>query len=188
MGRRVSTGEWTPRERARPGARGAALCLVLLPGALAACEDPTNEAAVAAQGPEEPAVPPGPLHRPGQPCLVCHDGETGRAFSLAGTVFWAQGSDIPATATEVLVLDDTGARFTAVTNCAGNFFVRPEEYEPVFPLWVALRRGKVGVAMDSPARGEGSCAGCHGLEAGPTSAGRVYLHGIEPADGPGGCP
>lgn len=169
-------------------ARVAALWPFSFLAALPGCEDPVSAEAMAALGPEDPAVPPGPLHRPGQPCLVCHDGAAARAFSLGGTVFWGPDSDVPAPATEVLVIDDAGVRFTAVTNCAGNFLVRREEYEPIYPLWVALRRGSASIEMDSPVRGDGSCAGCHGLDPGPSSAGRVYLHGIEPAQGPGECP
>lgn len=166
----------------------AGVVSLLLGGALAACDDPVRGSEVASLGPEAPAVAPGPLHRPGQPCLVCHDGATAREFSLAGTVFWGPESDLPAPATEVLVIDSAGQELTAVTNCAGSFFVRPEEFEPAFPLWVALRRGDAEIGMDSPVHGEGSCAGCHGLRTGPASAGRVYLHPIEPTTGPGECP
>ena len=45
--------------------------------ALAACVDESHELQVQALGAEVPGVPMGPLHRPGQPCLVCH-GDQGR--------------------------------------------------------------------------------------------------------------
>ena len=61
----------------------AALLVLLL-----SC-DPVHDDAVSALGGETPGIPRGPLHRPGQPCLVCHDGASGdpAAFSMAGTVF-----------------------------------------------------------------------------------------------------
>lgn len=171
-----------------PRPRSALIASLLLWTALPACGDPVKDAAIAVLGPELPAVPPGPLHRPGQPCSTCHDGATARELSVAGTVFWTADSDLPAPATEVLVIDGDGRTFTAVTNCAGNFLVRPEDFEPTFPLWVALRRGGAEIEMDSPVLGDGSCAGCHGLEPGPGSTGRVYLHAVPPAAGPGECP
>lgn len=139
-------------------------------------------------GAEDPEVPIGPLHRPGQPCIVCHDGVSARDFSIAGTVYWTEGSEIPAAGTEVQILDADQRSFTALTNCAGSFWIRPEEFAPRFPFWVRIRKGSTTTVMDSPVRADGSCAGCHGREPGPDSAGRVYLHALEPAEGPGECP
>ena len=43
---------------------------------------------------EAPGVRRGPLHRPGQPCLLCHDGALGdpQRFTVAGTVFQTPGA------------------------------------------------------------------------------------------------
>ena len=73
--------------RARNVAWSAALV------ALAAC-DPVHGDAISALGPEAPDVRQGPLHRPGQPCLLCHDGALGdpQRFTIAGTVFETQGA------------------------------------------------------------------------------------------------
>ena len=65
---------------------------VLLAAAVVACVDESHELQVQALGGEAPGVSPGPLHRPGQPCLVCH-GEPGPAshkFVMAGTVYAVQ--------------------------------------------------------------------------------------------------
>src|SRR5262245_38443644 len=146
------------------GRRAALLGVSVLCGAvLAACNDPGQDRAIAALGPESDDGEPGPLHRPGHPCLICHGGATARGFSLAGSGFWTAESDLPAPGTEVRVIDSAERRFTALTNCAGSFFVRPEEFEPVYPLWVMLRNGTAEIEMDSPVRADGSCAGCHAL-------------------------
>jgi hypothetical protein len=52
------------------------------------CDDPVHDDAVTALGGEDPNVPIGALHRPGQPCLVCHGGSgpAALAFSVGGTV------------------------------------------------------------------------------------------------------
>jgi hypothetical protein len=153
---------------------------LLLLASLAACGDPVKDAAAKELGPESPGVAEGPLHRPGQPCLVCHDGARARAYSLAGTVYITPDSDHPAAGASVHLVDAGGRRLFAVANCAGNFFVEPEEFAPRYPLWVSLSVGSLEVAMDSPINGEGSCARCHGMAPGPASAGRVYVFPIDP--------
>ena len=72
----------------------AALALGVLlvcaaPSALLGCNDATHDEEVAALGAEDPAVPPGPDHRPGQPCLTCHGGigPAKQQFSIGGTVY-----------------------------------------------------------------------------------------------------
>jgi hypothetical protein len=159
-----------------------------LSACLAACEDPLRENAAETLGPEDPGVVEGPLHRPGQPCLVCHDDGRARAFSVAGTVYLSPDSEEPAPGASVLLVDAVEQRFEAVTNCAGNFFVKPEELEPVYPLWVSLRAGAWTIAMDSPVNRDGSCAGCHEPARGPASAGRVYLFSIAGEPAAAGCP
>jgi hypothetical protein len=143
---------------------------------VASCGDPVHDDAVAALGPEDPNVPRGPLHRPGQPCLLCHrDGGAASPFGLGGTVYMTVTGPKPVANVTVLVFDATNAVFTTTTNCVGNFFVRSDAYTPVYPIWATLRAGRIQRDMDSPAHSEGSCAGCHTATVGPTSPGPVYL-------------
>jgi hypothetical protein len=151
---------------------GPALLLL----SLDACGDPVRDAAVANLGPEAPFVAPGPLHRPGQPCLLCHrDGGQALSFSIAGTVFLQASSDSPAANVPVYILDSAHKVFTTSTNCAGNFYVTPDQFSPTYPFWVTLRSGRLQRDMDSAVYRDGSCAGCHVGTAGPTTPGRVYL-------------
>ena len=66
-----------------------ALLLCCLLSAAACSSDPVRDQRIERLGPEVSGVPEGPLHRPNQPCLLCHAGAgPGDAvFSLAGTVF-----------------------------------------------------------------------------------------------------
>lgn len=175
--------------KAPPSRRPAALAVLsLIAAALVACGDPSKDLAIEALGPESPGVAEGPLHRPGQPCLVCHDGTEARAFSMAGTVYWTPDSDEPAAGASVHLVDALERRFEAITNCNGNFFIMPEEFEPKYPSWVSIGVGSMRIVMDSPINGDGSCARCHGMSPGPESAGRVYVSPIAPEVSAQGCP
>jgi len=138
--------------------------------------DPQHELAVEALGGEDPAVPVGPLHRPGQPCMLCHDlGQDATTFNLAGTVFRDNVSKAPLTDADIELVDSAGIRFTAHTNCVGNFVVGLGDFEPIWPFWVTIRQGANDSAMGSPVHRERSCAACHFNPAGPRTAGQVYL-------------
>jgi hypothetical protein len=150
-----------------------ALLLIVL--ATAACTDPVRQQAIAALGGEAPGVEPGPLHRPGQPCLVCHDGGEVSSFSVAGTVYARAGGTMPVAKVTVELLDADARLWKAVTNCAGNFFVRPDQFQPRYPLWVTLAVGEERLDMESPVFRDGSCASCHGDPKGPASAGHAYF-------------
>jgi hypothetical protein len=140
------------------------------------CGDPVPDAAVTALGPEDPAVPPGPSHRPGQPCVLCHrDGGNASAFSVAGTVYQDANSQKPAGNVAVIIIDSTNTTFTAVTNCAGNFYLVNNRLAPSYPIWVSLRAGQVQRDMASPAYREGSCSACHAGSRSPQSPGHVYV-------------
>jgi len=159
---------------------------LLLSSALlaAACGvDPVRDDAIDALGGEAPGVEPGPLHRPGQPCVLCHDGggpgET--EFSLAGTVYQIQGRSTPLPDAIVRFIDSRGRQYRTATNCAGNFFVMKEDYDPEFPVWVKLDFAGVEQVMGSPIFREGSCAACHTAKPGKESAGPVY---VAPTDVP----
>jgi hypothetical protein len=141
-----------------------------------ACGDPARDDAINALGPEAAFVAPGPLHRPGQPCILCHeDGSRAPPFSVAGTVYDQAGSEAPAPNVTVYILDSANQVHSTTTNCAGNFYVLPSDYMPTYPFWVTLKGGDIRRDMDSPVYREGSCAGCHVGDAGPTTPGHVYL-------------
>ena len=117
------------------------------------CVDATHDAQVQALGGEAPGVPPGPKHRPGQPCLLCH-GEAGPAsglFSVAGTVYETQGQTAPAVGADVTLLDDRGQMAKAGTNGAGNFFLTPSSFSPIFPVNVSVQQGMSPRADDAGA-------------------------------------
>ena len=138
--------------------------------------DPEHEAKVKQMGPENPEVPVGPLHRPGQSCIVCHSsGHEDPVFSVAGTVCRDIMTSLPLPDVEVLLVDSQARTFTAHTNCVGNFYVSPGEFTPVSPLWVSLRIGDEKIEMESPIHREWSCAGCHTDPPAPASAGRVFM-------------
>ncbi len=147
---------------------------------LGAC-DPVQSDAVASLGDEAPGVKKGPTHRPGQPCIVCHDGAIGDppAFSVAGTVFVAEGDRTAANRATVALTDSTGKTYSTTTNTAGNFYVAPSEFTPNYPMKVAVTYGGVTVKMTSLIGRDGSCGGCHTDPAGPASPGHVYI----PPDG-----
>lgn len=148
---------------------------------LGSCSDPVHEQRVAALGAEVPGVPPGPLHRPGQPCGVCHGvrGPADRAFYQSGTVYLEASSDTPLAGVRVRLLDARGASGIAETNCAGNFFITASEGALEYPLWVRLEWGDQVVEMRSPISRETSCAGCHERPAGPRSPGQIHFFGSE---------
>jgi hypothetical protein len=145
------------------------------------CGDPVHDALVASLGPENPNVPPGPLHRPGQPCLACHGGEgpASLQFSVGGTVYAVRGQPEPAVGPCVQIEDIQGQYWTsAATNTVGNFFVAEADFAPVFPIRMALAScdsGFILQQMQTSAARDGSCADCHSNPTGPTSAGPVYL-------------
>ena len=158
-----------------PSARvllGAAFLLV----GLVAC-DPVHDDAVAALGGEPSGEHPGPEHRPGQPCLLCHDGKLGdpQQFSLAGTVFLQPtGTDGVDRATVQLKGAD-GSEYELGTNRAGNFYVSPNRYTPKFPLEVKVDFAGETTTMHTLIGREGSCAGCHADPASADSPGHVYV-------------
>jgi hypothetical protein len=143
---------------------------------LLGCGDPVHDTAVSALGPEAPGVPKGPLHRPGQPCVLCHSDQGGAPpFLLAGTVYISADSLKPIDGVQVKVVDSLEHSFVATTNCAGNFFVRPQDFTSDAPLWISMQRDAVFRVMNTAIYREGSCAACHGDPQGPSLVGHVYL-------------
>ena len=153
------------------------LLFVIAAVGLVACRDPVHDDAVDALGLEQPGVKKGPLHRPGQPCLVCHGGEGpgDPTFSVAGTVYETPRDLVALPDALVHLVDAGGRRWSTWTNQAGNFYVSPEDFSPGYPLWVSLERDGVLVDMKTPSYREGSCAACHIDPSGPASVGHVYF-------------
>jgi hypothetical protein len=146
--------------------------------------DPVHDDAIAALGPEAPGVRRGPLHRPGQPCLLCHDGATGdpQRFTIAGTVFETQGARVAADGATVALLDANGSGTQLTTNAAGNFYATPSQYDPTFPIQVTVEgAGGQTVHMETLIAGNGTvepngaCASCHFDPAGANSPGHLCL-------------
>jgi hypothetical protein len=156
--------------------------LLCLATCLVGCGDRIQNEAIDKLGPEVPGVPKGPLHRGGQPCLVCHGGNGPGAstFSLAGTVYTTQGSHDPMADVLVTFLDSESREYRTGTNCAGNFFVMESDFVPVWPLFVKVTYGKqpngapYDHPMGSPVYREGSCNHCHADPAGPEAVGHIF--------------
>jgi hypothetical protein len=139
--------------------------------------DPTHQDAVDALGGEAPNVRRGPLHRPGQPCILCHDGTIGspQAFSVAGTIFEVPSTTTPLNGATVHLVDTDGHAFDTTTNAAGNFYVTPSQYAPHYPMTTTVTAGSTVVTMNTLIETEGSCGGCHVDPAGPGSPGHVCV-------------
>lgn len=147
---------------------GAALSAL----ALAMCTfEPVGDEASADLGDEAPGVSPGPTHRPGQPCLVCHADD----YSVAGTIYAVKGDKAGVAGASVLLTDVNNATFTATTNAVGNFFVAKDAWAPAFPLHAAVTIGNVTATMSSIIGRDGSCASCHAEPQSRISAGEVYV-------------
>ncbi len=146
--------------------------------ALSACAgDPVLDQQVSDLGGEADGVEPGPLHRAGQPCMVCHQvNGAARAFTVAGTVVKSKDDTTGVEGITVELLDTSGARRTAITNSVGNFFVLADDWTPLWPVAtrIVLDGGK-DRRMQTPIFREGSCAKCHGTQTGTRSAGPVTV-------------
>jgi hypothetical protein len=151
--------------------------------ALGGC-DPVHDDAIAALGPEAAGVRRGPLHRPGQPCLLCHDGAIGdpQRFTVAGTVYETPGGLVAVAGISVVLIDANTSQAELQVNEAGNFYATPSQYDPTFPIQVFLRaQGGQAVRMQTLIEGNGtvepngSCASCHLDPAGRNSPGHVCV-------------
>lgn len=165
--------------RSAHGILGLSLLAAGLLAAPVACVDVVHQQEVDALGPEQPGVPPGPTHRPGQPCLACHGG-SGPAklqFSVGGTVYDVQGQTQPAVNAAVQIEDVDGKTWTVFTNEVGNFFVTLRDFQPHYPTTntVTSADGKNSQAMGTLDNRDGSCADCHTSTPGPNSAGPVWI-------------
>jgi hypothetical protein len=162
--------------------RASAFAMWVAVAALSACSDPVHTHQVDALGGEQPGVPEGPLHRPGQPCNVCH-GEYGPAdseFAFAGTVYVDSVGKVPLPDARVTLIDAKGKTYETGANCVGNFFIMKTDYQPTWPVWTTIFYGMMGgqpipKEMSSPIQREGSCATCHADPPSVEAVGHVYL-------------
>lgn len=157
------------------------------------CESPVEDDLIEAQGPEVDGLEEGPLHRYGQDCFACHDGYgPGPPMAFAGTVFATPDEDIPVESVIVTITDATGDSRSTVSNCAGNFYVLRESWDPVYPLRAEIecdlpsdnpdaapevRRNVMATRINR----NGGCASCH--TAGPANAdsvGQLYCSPEQP--------
>ncbi len=171
--------------------------VVLVIAALAACGlDPIHDGAVAAQGKETTGVPIGPFHRAGQPCVVCHEDHgpaSNVVFSVAGTIFAGPTGTVGVDGATVQMTDSKGSKFEKATNCVGNFFVKPSEWDPAFPILVRVSKGAAKRSMKTPIGREPSCGNCHVTIINDTnqfgSMAHIYLFaGDDPAGPAKDCP
>jgi hypothetical protein len=155
--------------------------LVVLAVVASSCNlDPVHRSGVKALGAEngDEYPPLSEFHRPGEPCALCHskDGPANSEFVLGGTVFWGPDRyDRRVDQAYVRIDGPEKTKRCFVTNCNGNFFVRPDDYKNLkFPLLVSVERvnapGGTGPndektlairRMSGHIGREGSCATCH---------------------------
>jgi hypothetical protein len=149
--------------------------------------DPVHAREIAALGDDPSGQEPGPNHRAGQPCLVCHGsvGPNGPELSVAGTIYRAHVDAQALDGAVVTLIDAQGVTREFNTNRAGNFLVRASAWQPVYPMRVSVSYGGVSTDMKTNVGRDGSCATCHTDPPGPASAGHVYLV-ADPATFPGG--
>lgn len=169
--------------------------LVGLLAASPGCSDPIQSGREEELGKEVEGIPKGEFHRAGQPCVVCHS-KNGAAsdsiFSIAGTVFAGPEKRRGVLNAEVRMTDSLGTKYIAKTNCVGNFFVKPSDWDPKFPILVAVAKKGTLRRMNSVIGREQSCGTCHTTKANrdPTSQLiHVFLFGTEEVGAePDTCP
>ncbi len=180
-------------------------------GVAAACTDPLRDRQIAELGEEQDGFPESPIHRPGQPCVLCHGDYFGAEpqMVLGGTVFVEPeepgGPLLGAPGYEIRLLDSQG-RITSegliTTNECGNFWVTEEQFKPAYPLRVEIYGPSLSdpdrivqiSAMSTRIGRDGSCGSCHAEPLSPLSPGAVVvpraLFNADAVDlpAPGDCP
>lgn len=139
--------------------------------------DPVHKTAVNSLGDENTDAYPekSQYHRPGEPCALCHskEGPADDQFILGGTIFWGPDNytrRVPNAFVRITDASKTTKCF--VTNCNGNFFVKPDQFVRMsFPLLVSVETTtNPGTNPETTLRyrsmgghigREASCATCH---------------------------
>lgn len=178
-----------------PGAVARAFVLgaASLMAFVSSCADPEISGGAAALGKETSGIPKGEFHRAGQPCVVCHQDQgpaADKPFVVAGSIFAQPARMVGVKNAEIRMTDSQGTKFTAKTNCVGNFFVRSSEWQPHFPILVSIAKNNIVRQMQGPIGRDGSCAHCHANAVTPddpfSQAGHVYLFGGDEPGSPNG--
>jgi hypothetical protein len=145
----------------------------------AACGNPVHDDAVQALGAESPGVPEGPLHRPGQPCLTCHDadGPAETRLSFAGTLYGTPTGGAPVCGATVRVTGADGTAWEVTSNAAGNFFFLADDFAARFPATTTVRGSLGESVMRTEMNRSGSCNECHDEKPGRASPGFVWVAG-----------
>ena len=122
------------------------LSLAALGAAPLGCGNPAVDSRIEALGEENPNVPPSEFHRPGQPCVLCHSVYEAAEpeITVGGTIFASPAKnpgELPTAVegAEISLVDAEGEVKSVTTNCAGNFFLTKEQWNPSFPLRVEVR-------------------------------------------------
>ncbi|MGZ3421428.1 MAG: hypothetical protein ACXWUG_05870 [Polyangiales bacterium] len=153
------------------------LVVTVAAAAIGACGDPVHSNAVDALGGETYGLRPGPTHRPGQPCLVCHGGAgPGKPeFAVAGTIFQTVDALDFLQGAEVTLTDSAGNEITLRTNQTGNFYFPASNWTIAYPMTVKVAYKGVEVQMKTHVGRDGSCSSCHSDPVSPSAVGHVYL-------------
>ncbi len=142
--------------------------------ALSACGD--GDAGRAGPAGEMVPFATGPNMLPGDNCRSCHGAPSSRYpeapdWSIAGTIFAGPKSDQGVEGVSVVVVDATGAKVTAVSNQAGNFYTATPV---VAPYSVTLSKGSRSITMAVPPPA-GGCNACHAKQPVGGAPGRLFL-------------
>ena len=165
------------------------IAMAVLAIGLSGCLDPFLGEQIEALGPEIEGFEEMKLHRPGQPCLVCHsEGGPGEpTFSFAGTLFFQPDDDGAAPFMvpnyTVQILDSRGLTAQATSNECGNFFIEEEMFVPAFPVRAEILAPSAddasklisNVSMTTRIGRDGSCASCHVTPTSASSPGAVTV-------------
>lgn len=180
----------------RPSVLALAAAALSAAAAVSCNLDPVHKTTVSDLGPERAEDYPteSEFHRPGEPCAVCHSksGPADSEFLLGGTIFWGpKRYDRRVDGAYVRIKDARKVTKCFVTNCNGNFFVRPTDFEKLtFPLLVSVERTVdpkdpaskrlVFKEMGGHIGREASCATCHMMNFKDfASPGQIYMYGTE---------
>jgi hypothetical protein len=133
------------------------------------CSDTYRDRLIDALGEEDAGFDPGPLHRPGQPCVACHSsyGGVSPEFSIAGTLFSQPTPEQPPFLVAdfaVYLIDSVGNRRFVQANPCGNFYLEKSEFDPSFPMLAEVwdkGRTRPLAQMNSRIGRDGSCGTCH---------------------------
>lgn len=154
--------------------RFLAMVSIALFSCLGCTADATNDAD--ACGPVD--TTPGPLMRPGENCLSCHQdgfGEDAPEFSAAGTVFGSldSGSCEGVEGVKVFLTAEDGSEIELVTNSVGNFYTTEPLMEEGPGPRIEFEGKSISMGRDLPSIP--ACNACHSDSPVGGALGKIYL-------------